>query len=66
MRFRVIATSGCQGGSCPTVYAAEELRGDVYVQGFEVDADTAERLGVPVGESVVRVPLHVLKEAAGE
>jgi hypothetical protein len=46
----------CSAGGCPTVYAAEE--DDVIVQGY------TETLDTPDGESAVRIPHHVLLEAA--
>lgn len=62
MRYEVIATSGCNGGTCPTVYQAPELGADVLVQGFVVAAEEAAALGVPAGETLVRVPRSLLLE----
>jgi hypothetical protein len=62
MKYKVIAGSDCGGGTCPTVYAADELGGDVLVQGYVVPAAEAVQLGVPEGETLVRVPRTMLRE----
>jgi hypothetical protein len=60
--YRVIADSGCNGGTCPTVYAAPHLDDDVLVQGFIVTPEEAKELGVPAGETLVRVPRSLLTQ----
>lgn len=60
--YRVIASSNCNGGTCPTVYTAPHLDGDVLVQGYVVSPEEAEQLGVPAGETLVRVPRSMLTD----
>jgi hypothetical protein len=40
---------------CPTIFTTD--RGTVAIQGYDIDRKT------PAGESVVEIPLDVLKEA---
>lgn len=48
----------CGNSGCPSIY---EPDGDsILVQGYSVDAGAS----VPAGESVVRVPLSLLRDAA--
>jgi hypothetical protein len=54
--MRLIADS-CPNGPCPKIYDMED--GHVAVQGYTDVAVTA-----PSGESVVRIPAHLLLEAA--
>ncbi|WP_199516391.1 hypothetical protein [Nucisporomicrobium flavum] len=60
MTLKVVSTTGCNGGTCPTVYETES--GDFIVQGFVVeDSGTMGEIGVvPAGESIVRVPRQLL------
>lgn len=51
----------CTAGSCPTVYL-DAANGSVVVQGFDV-SPSAEGVEVPAGESLVRVPVALLREA---
>jgi hypothetical protein len=57
-------SSDCRRGSCPTVYDTDT--DEVIVQGFLVDDPEAlAHLGdLPDGEQIVRIPRHVLVEAA--
>jgi hypothetical protein len=57
-----VATS-CGTSTCPTVYSAGD--GDVVVQGFVVP-DPAIEGGLPQGETVVRVPLQLIIDAASQ
>lgn len=50
--------AACGRTGCPTIYEAEE--DSLLVQGYTVDAGP----GLPVGESVVRIPLTLLRDAA--
>jgi hypothetical protein len=52
-----IAGGNCGRDDCPTVFITD--RGTVAVQGYNIDRPT------PAGESVVEIPLNVLKEAVG-
>lgn len=64
MRYMVIAgTGGCSGGTCPTIYTDTQRDGEVLVQGYVLDATEAAALGVPAGESVVRIPRSLLDKA---
>ncbi|AEH11757.1 MULTISPECIES: hypothetical protein [Protofrankia] len=54
----VIATSCDYSGSCPTVY--QEGPDTVLVQGYVVDSGH----DVPDGESMVRIPVALLRQAA--
>lgn len=67
MRYTVIANSGgCSGGTCPTIYADTHREGEVLVQGYVLDADEAAALGVPAGETVVRIPLDLLRQVTSD
>ena len=50
-----IAGGDCGRDDCPAVFATD--RGTVAIQGTDIDRKT------PAGESVVEIPLDVLKEA---
>jgi hypothetical protein len=52
-----IAGGNCGRDDCPTVFTTD--RGTVVIQGYDVDRKT------PAGESIVEIPLDVLKEAVG-
>ncbi|WP_242606984.1 hypothetical protein [Protofrankia symbiont of Coriaria ruscifolia] len=54
----VLATSCDYSGSCPTVY--QDDPDTVLVQGYVVDSVHA----VPDGESMVRIPAALLRQAA--
>lgn len=60
MTLKIVKTTGCNGGTCPTLYETDS--GDFLVQGFIVeDSSTMDEIGtVPQGESVVRVPRELL------
>jgi hypothetical protein len=62
--MRLVRLSGCcVGGDCPTVYAADQGT-DLFVQGYDVTDADALVGQLPPGEHLVRVPIHVLTEAA--
>ena len=62
--FRVIGSTTCRGGNCPTVLL-DEATGAVLVQGYEPAADELSAVGpLPNGEAVVRIPISLLLEAA--
>ena len=50
----------CATSSCPTVY--QSASGALVVQGYAVSADDAG-IDVPAGESLVEIPLDLLREA---
>jgi hypothetical protein len=50
-----IAGGDCGRDDCPAVFNTD--RGTVAIQGYDIDKPT------PAGESVVEIPLDVLKEA---
>jgi hypothetical protein len=52
-----IAGGNCGRDDCPTVFTTDG--GTVVIQGYDVDRKT------PAGESIVEIPLDVLKEAVG-
>ena len=56
--MRVLASS-CPNGNCPTIWDPETGTGDLLVQGH-----TSTAIGVPAGESMVRVPAEVILAAA--
>lgn len=56
MALTLIAGSGCDDGTCPTVYQ-DDTTGDVVVQGYLTDAAPA----LPEGEGAVRIPAPVWK-----
>ncbi len=54
----------CEKGTCATLYAIEGT-GDLLVQGYVVnDGTMLEGLAIPAGESVVRIPTHVIERYA--
>jgi hypothetical protein len=62
--FRVIGSTSCRGGNCPTVLLDDET-GEVLVQGYEPGtAELAEVGAPPLGEAVARIPVALLLEAA--
>ncbi|WP_329106560.1 hypothetical protein OG792_01335 [Micromonospora sp. NBC_01699] len=65
MTLKILNTTGCNGGTCPTLYETES--GDFLVQGFIVeDSGTMDEIGtVPQGEGVVRVPRELLSSFLG-
>lgn len=64
MDLRIIASSSCSGGDCPTIYATDG--DDVLVQGYVVtDPAALAAIGAPEGEAVVRIPRYVLDRATG-
>jgi hypothetical protein len=50
-----IAGGTCGRDDCPAVFTTD--RGTIAIQGYDIDRKT------PAGESVVEIPLDVLKEA---
>ncbi len=65
MKLRLIARSGCSGGTCPTAYVTD--RGTAVVQGSVIlDDETLAQLNLPAGEAAVEVPLALLRAAAQE
>jgi hypothetical protein len=54
-RLTRIAGGDCGRDDCPAVFTTD--RGTVAVQGYDIDKST------PAGESVVEIPVDVLKEA---
>ena len=54
-RLTRIAGSDCGRNDCPAVFTTD--RGTIAIQGYDIDKTT------PAGESVVEIPLDVLKEA---
>ena len=57
MAFTVLASSGCDDGTCPTIYR-DEATGDVLVQGY-IPAQTEALPDFPAGETGVRIPAAV-------
>jgi hypothetical protein len=52
--------AGCQGGTCPAVYATD--RGTLVVQGAVVtDPQAVADANVPAGESLVEIPRELLE-----
>jgi hypothetical protein len=55
---------GCDDGTCPSV-KQNDTTGDLFVQGYEATAEELAAVGdVPAGERVVRIPAHILTQAA--
>jgi hypothetical protein len=52
----------CLGGTCPTVYRAED--GRFFVQGYVVADDVKSGVNVPAGESLIEIPEDLLRSAA--
>jgi hypothetical protein len=59
--MRLQRIGGCEGGTCPTVYATD--RGTLVVQGTTVT--DAEGVNVPGHESLVEVPAELLLNLEG-
>ncbi|MER7751494.1 hypothetical protein [Kitasatospora sp. NPDC097643] len=54
--------SDCKNGTCPTLWSTEDET-TYLVQGFVVtDPDQLAQIGLPPGETVVRVPANVLED----
>jgi hypothetical protein len=57
--MRLTKLAGCQGGTCPAVYATD--RGTLVVQGAIVDDPQAlAHANAPAGETLVEVPRDLL------
>jgi hypothetical protein len=64
--YKIAGTPGSDGiNSCPTVLGEAGDGVNVIVQGYELDSETAGALGIPAGETAVRIPRSVLLDAAG-
>lgn len=59
MRLVPVASVACGSAQCPTIYVDADESGGVFVQGYVVPEQRA-----PTGEAVVRIPRHLLLEAA--
>jgi len=55
MDLRLIAGGNCGRDDCPTVFTTD--RGTLAIQGYTINRQT------PRGESVVEIPMEVLREA---
>ncbi|MGW4202497.1 hypothetical protein [Streptomyces sp. NPDC004726] len=55
----------CEKGTCATLYSIDGS-GDLLVQGYDVDETETGGLDIPAGESVVRIPAHVIERYARE
>ncbi|MEU8460230.1 hypothetical protein [Streptomyces sp. NPDC029003] len=56
----------CEKGTCATLYAIDGT-GDLLVQGYDVrDAGRLVGVEIPAGESVVRIPAHIIERYARE
>ena len=63
MRLTPIAADCRNGNSCPTGYTTD--RGTVVIQGYAVVAsDLPADVTIPIGESVVEVPVALIQEMA--
>jgi len=54
----------CNGGACPAAILTDGQ--DAFVQGYLPNADEANTLTAPAGESFVRIPLPALKKIAAQ
>ncbi|KAA6214109.1 MULTISPECIES: hypothetical protein [Streptomyces] len=55
----------CEGGTCATLYAVDGT-GDLLVQGYNTSEAETAGIDVPAGESVVRIPAHIIERYARE
>ncbi|WP_030662429.1 hypothetical protein [Streptomyces rimosus] len=55
----------CEGGTCATLYAVDGT-GDLLVQGYNTSETETAGIDVPAGESVVRIPAHIIERYARE
>ncbi len=55
----------CEGGTCATLYALDGT-GDLLVQGYNPTPVETAGIDVPAGESVVRIPAHIIERYARE
>jgi hypothetical protein len=65
MQLIPLAVSSCNSAACPTVFVDEEARddgADIVVQGYIVPASRSQ--SPPEGEALVRIPRHLLVQAA--
>jgi hypothetical protein len=53
-------TTGCYGGSCPTVYRTD--RNTYVVQGNLIPQDDMKQFAVPSHEGVVEIPESLIRE----
>ena len=64
MKLTLLGNNNCPNGrTCPHIYLTD--RGTLLVQGYDVtDAEALEAVELPAGESVVEIPVELLKEVA--
>jgi hypothetical protein len=56
--MELLATAGCSGSNCPTVYRQDE--DTLVIQGFEAEQLFTTKL--PDGETAVSVPLALIRD----
>jgi hypothetical protein len=63
MKLTLLGDNCANGRTCPRIYLTD--RGTVLVQGYDVnDNETLTAVNAPAGESVVEIPISLLKEVA--
>jgi hypothetical protein len=63
MKLRLIADTGCSGGTCPTAYLTD--RGTAVVQGYVIsDGEVLGQIHLPANETAVEIPVSLLVDAA--
>lgn len=60
MKVSVLATT-CEKTNCPTIYKTD--RGTILVQG---ETPTGHGLTIPAHETLVEIPIELVREAFGE
>jgi hypothetical protein len=66
MKLTLLGNDNCANGrTCPRIYLTD--RSTLLVQGYDVDdRDALAVVNAPAGESVVEIPIALLKEVADQ
>jgi hypothetical protein len=65
--YKIAGPGGSSGlNSCPTVIGEVGDDVNVIVQGYILDSETLDELGIPAGETAARIPRSILLAAAGK
>lgn len=60
--LKVLATDGCGGGPCPTLYKSQD--GKFYIQGYLVSDLVANEVNLAADETLIEINLDLLEDIA--
>jgi hypothetical protein len=64
LKVLVMSSGCCSGGTCPTIYRADD--GNFVVQGYALTNDYDGEINLPDGESAVIVPPEIIQALRAE